>query len=75
MRDPKRIKTVLEKIETIWNKIPDLRLMQLLVNALHDVEKGLSGDYFYLEDDVLLEFLERHERFLDENKNFNKKTF
>lgn len=32
MRDSKRIKRILEKIEKLWNKVPDQRLGQLLIN-------------------------------------------
>ena len=99
MRNPKRIKLILEKIEQIWTKNPDLRLIQLLSNVLYnankiekgnykleetlmkcgynesnppdvkslqfldkmiaDANKGVSEDYFYIEDDILLEQLEK----------------
>ena len=100
MRDPKRIKLILDKIEQIWTKSPDMRLMQLLSNVLYgankskrsynrddvlkkggysdsntpeikfvqfiddminDANKGVSEDYFYLEDNKLLEQLEKWE--------------
>lgn len=48
MRDPKRIKPILELIQKAWSKAPDLRLTQLLMNAL-----GTSGDPYYIEDDEL----------------------
>lgn len=32
MQDPERIKRILKLIEELWNKFPDQRLYQLLVN-------------------------------------------
>ena len=51
MRDINRIVPMLERIEAIWKRNPDLRLMQLLGNATG------AGDPYYVEDDVLLELL------------------
>jgi len=58
MRDPKRIKKMLKQIEKIWEKNPDLRLFQLLLNPL-----GLSGNtsIYYLEDDILVEALKYYD--------------
>lgn len=52
MRDPDRIEPVLEKIEQVWRKYPDLRLCQLLGNCFP------MGDLYYVEDDKLLFALE-----------------
>ena len=35
MRDPKRIEPILSLIREIWTKHPDLRLTQLIMNALN----------------------------------------
>jgi uncharacterized protein YihD (DUF1040 family) len=48
MRDPKRIKRILTIVENIWEKNPDLRLTQLIMNAL-----SMSSDPYYIEDDDL----------------------
>ena len=48
MRDPKRISKILKYVEKIWKKNPDLRLMQLLLNA---------RTHYYTEDDDLLDLL------------------
>ena len=48
MRDPKRIKRILKTIEDIWEKNPDLRFTQLIMNALN-----MNSDPYYIEDDVL----------------------
>ena len=57
MRDPKRIDDVLETIGTIWKKSPDLRLLQLLINALLSVKQDY---YYYVEDDILIKSLEEY---------------
>ena len=50
MRDPKRIDRILKLIEKAWKKYPDLRLGQLLVDAL---PKKFEDNVFYYEDDDL----------------------
>jgi len=45
MRDSKRIPKILKLIEKIWNKYPDLRLTQLILNA-----REFEGDPYYMED-------------------------
>jgi hypothetical protein len=52
MRDPKRIKTILEKLGEIWERYPDLRFGQLILNAFKEYE------LFYMEDDELLKEIE-----------------
>ena len=51
-RNPKRIPGILKILEKIWKKYPDLRLGQLLENA---VKKNL----YYMEDEKLMEELEK----------------
>ena len=52
MRDPNRIHKILRIIGVIWEQAPDLRLMQLLQNAIgHE-------DNYNLEDDELLKKLD-----------------
>ncbi|MHA1815660.1 MAG: hypothetical protein ACTSX1_06615 [Candidatus Heimdallarchaeaceae archaeon] len=48
MRDPKRIKPMLDMIKTIWVRAPDLRLLQLLLNSLPSDNMA-----YYIEDDEL----------------------
>jgi len=57
MRNPKRIKNILKNIEVIWEKYPDLRLGQLLINAT--TEEG----FYYTEDEDLMNRLK--ERYVD----------
>lgn len=51
MRDPARIEPLLRLIKTLWLKQPDLRLGQLIFNAINP--KGTSSDLFNVEDNVL----------------------
>lgn len=48
MRDPKRIKKVLQILRQYWEAHPDLRLGQILVNMADD-------STYYMEDDELVE--------------------
>jgi len=58
MRDPKRIKKILDKIEEIWKKDTNLRLTQLIGNCFE------PGDLYHIEDDKLLEKLEKAYEYL-----------
>ncbi len=49
MRDPARIERMLDHINYIWQKEPDLRLGQLLVNVLPEFGEGP----YYIEDHLL----------------------
>jgi len=63
MRNEKRIRRILKLIEELWNKHPDQRLGQLLINL------GIVDDSMRVwrnEDDALEEYLEK---FLEELKN------
>jgi uncharacterized protein YihD (DUF1040 family) len=54
VRDLKRIKILLDEIENVWKQYPDLRLMQLLLNA---VGTNDNVDHYNTEDDYLLDQL------------------
>jgi hypothetical protein len=51
MRDPKRISNILALLSFVWRQYPDLRLGQLIDNALYN--NGVPIDLFYVEDDDL----------------------
>ena len=51
MRDIKRIKPFLEEIEKLWEKVPDWRFGQLVMNVLGTCKK----DPFFYEEDEMLE--------------------
>ncbi len=48
MRDPARIERMLELVKKVWYSAPDLRLTQLIMNALK-----MNSDPYYVEDDKL----------------------
>lgn len=49
MRDINRIQTICQRLATAWERVPDLRLAQLL----EDAEVG-----FYTEDDRMIQMVE-----------------
>ena len=57
MRNPKRIKKILNKIEEIWNQNPDMRFGQLLINI--GISKDSQEDW-NAEDDDLIRILEKN---------------
>ena len=54
MRSVDRIPNILDKVGKIWEKYPDLRLGQLLLNCFSDPL------LYYIEDDKLIESLESY---------------
>lgn len=57
MRDPKRIKQLLEAIEHLWNKAPDMRFSQI-VNLIAD---QATHDFFYTEDNQVMDIIKQLE--------------
>ena len=55
MRDPNRIEPMLALIREIWHVYPDLRLTQLIMNALK-----MNQDPYYVEDEKLKKALEEY---------------
>jgi len=51
MRNPKRVVTIIARLKTIWSRNTELRLGQLLINAL-------PFDFYYMEDGELIGKLE-----------------
>lgn len=51
MRDPKRISRIIKKLQTLWEKHPDMRLCQLISNVAFTQDK--TGDLFYVEDTII----------------------
>lgn len=47
MRDPDRIPVILGQLEQLWERYPDLRLGQLILNAFRD-------DFYGVEDEDLI---------------------
>ena len=65
MRDPKRIKPLLEKLENIWTKNPDFRLGQLIMVITKTGEH--NPKLFNMEE-------EEFERKIEELENLLKKN-
>ncbi len=67
MRDPKRIRKILGEINRLWSKHSDMRFGQLVNNLYYkycfDVELVPQRDYFNIEDDGFLKWLETFEGF------------
>lgn len=57
MRNPKRIDEILKRLGDSWKKHPDLRLGQLIYNALFDT----LIPFYYVEDDVLINLIQNCE--------------
>lgn len=55
MRNPKRIKIILEKFREFWEKNPDLRFGQI-VEIIYSQNET---DKFYVEDDYVYEKLSK----------------
>lgn len=55
MRDPARIERMLSLVKKVWDSSPDLRLTQLIMNAL-----VMNSDPYYVEDDKLEEALKTY---------------
>ena len=55
MRDPARIDDVLAAVRAAWAESPDLRLGQLIVNAVRPTNP--CPEVFYTEDDALVQGL------------------
>lgn len=52
-RNPDRIDAILEEIRLIWTRYPNLRLAQLLLNAIPNF-------HYNVEDDVVLKLLRQY---------------
>lgn len=54
MRNAGRIKIICEKLERVWQQLPDWRLSQLMSNVL------ATKDCFYMEDDEFIEYIKNY---------------
>ena len=62
MRSQNRIDLIMTKLTKLWKLYPDLRFCQLLYNVSISIGWKRYNDLFYIEDDKLLEELERRLR-------------
>jgi uncharacterized protein YihD (DUF1040 family) len=60
MKDTKRIKLVLKRLEKVWLDHPDLRLGQLLMGITRTGET--NPKLFYMEEEELLQKLDAFEK-------------
>lgn len=58
MRDSNRIYICSNRLASIWQKVPDWRLSQMMINALAMYQNRHGTDAFYMEDEEFLDFLE-----------------
>lgn len=59
MRDPNRIEPFMKELGKMWKtKCPDWRFGQLVFNITRDMQSH-GIDIFYMEDDELIEYLEK----------------
>ena len=70
MRNPKRIPQHLERIRAQWEKVPDWRLGQLIVNAMFGSKTDLSN----IEDNLLIEKIETMIKGIETRKAAQAKT-
>ena len=61
MRDVDRIEKILHVLETIWRDNPDLRLGQIITNAVPPD----AFDLYYIDDQTVLQGLEYFKSQLD----------
>jgi hypothetical protein len=52
MRDPERIKPIVELLERAWRANPDMRLGQLVINAARMSDRTREVDVFNAEEDA-----------------------
>lgn len=62
MRDVNRIKPFCDEFAELWEKYPDLRFGQLIVNAVKYTQFAHGKDAFYMEDDEFMEVLKEQMR-------------
>lgn len=59
MRDIKRIRKFCNRLATAWELLPDWRFGQLIMNIFGQM-KSEGKDPFYLEDDSMIEYIEKY---------------
>jgi uncharacterized protein YihD (DUF1040 family) len=67
LRDPARIHKIISLLESYWEKNPDLRLCQIILNAVNTA--NFSSSPYYVEDEVLESALRKFLGDLDASDN------
>ena len=69
-RDVGRIQLFCDRLVAAWAKLSDWRFGQLMVNLMQDYEAEHGRDFFFLEEDQMIEvieaYCERHSGGIDE---------
>lgn len=60
MRDISRIYPLCNKLAEYWSKYPDLRFCQWMWNFFRWIEYEKRIDPFYIEDDIMLNYLKEY---------------
>lgn len=55
MKDKKRISKIIEEVKKVWLRFPNLRLGQLIINAIEN--EKVQPDLYYIEDEKMIEVL------------------
>lgn len=58
MRDPKRIRIFCNRLADVWERVPDWRFGQLIINVFG----SLDIDPWFLEEDKMIEKIEDYIR-------------
>lgn len=68
-RDAGRIQPFCAKLAKAWEKLPDWRFGQLMINLMREYEAEHGRDIFFLEEDELIEIIEAYcERYSGGNR-------
>lgn len=59
MRDINRIDDFCDRLKEVWKTVPDWRFGQLICNTFGEVQNRTKQDVFYIEDDKMIESLEK----------------
>jgi len=72
MRDVKRIPKIMERLQKIWERYPDMRLGQLIENVFPNTYKDYISAY-YIEDEAFIKTLEEFYETPKTYRRFGKK--
>ena len=59
-RDIGRIQPFCKRLAAAWAKLPDWRFGQMMVNLLREYEAEHGRDFFFLEEDEMIEVIEAY---------------
>ncbi len=57
-RDTGRIQPFCDRLARAWEKLPDWRFGQLMVNLMREYEAEHGRDFFFLEEDEMIKVIE-----------------